>query len=173
MAIGLIIIYTGDGKGKTTAALGLALRALGHGKSVCIVQFMKGLGMTGEVKALSCFEKASIRQFGTGTFIIKGKHTKEDVEEARKGLDFAAQVIASKLYNVVILDEICIAIDFGLISLEDVLEILMSKDRETDIVLTGRNAPTALIDLADLVTEMKCVKHPYDLGIGAKEGIDY
>ncbi|MGB9881983.1 MAG: cob(I)yrinic acid a,c-diamide adenosyltransferase [Methanomassiliicoccales archaeon] len=170
---GLVILYTGDGKGKTTAAFGLAMRAAGHGKRICIIQFMKRCGECGEVKAVKKFDTITLRQFGTGMFVVKGKHKKEDTEEAARGMVFASEALTSGLYDLVILDEICIAVDFGLIDVDDVLELLKKRNPGVDVVLTGRNAPEALIDVADLVTEMKAVKHPYDDGMGAREGIEY
>jgi cob(I)alamin adenosyltransferase len=170
---GLVILYTGDGKGKTTAAFGLAMRAAGHGKRICIVQFMKRCEECGEVKAIKKFDAVTLRQFGTGAFVVKGKHQKEDLEEAAKGMVFAQEALTSGLFDLVILDEICVAIDFGLIDVNDVLELLRKRNPKIDVVLTGRNAPEVLINIADLVTEMKSVKHPYDDGTKAREGIEY
>ena len=169
---GYIHIYTGNGKGKTTAALGIALRATGAGKKVFIAQFVKGRKYA-EMNALEKLKpEIIIKQFGRGCFIIN-QATEKDTEAARKGLAEAAIIIASGSYDLVILDEACIAIYYNLFSTEELIDILKSKKEETEIIITGRYASRELIDFADLVTEMKEVKHYYNNGIEAREGIEY
>ena len=157
---GLIEIYTGDGKGKTTAALGLAVRACGHGAHVAIVQFMKGWARYGELTAVKHLPGVTLVHTGREKCIFRGDETDEDFKEAARGL-------------LVILDEINVAIDFGLVDADDVAELLRGKPEKTEIVLTGRNAPKSLLDMADLVSEMKEIKHPYRQGITARKGVEY
>ena len=167
----MIQIYTGNGKGKTTAAFGLAIRAKGRGLKVAIVQFMKGVeyGEVISAKKLGI----DVYQFGTPEFVHPEKPRKIDFELAKKGLEKAKELIFSKKYDVVILDEINVAIGFGLIDKKDVIDILKNKPENVEIVLTGRYAPNELIEIADLVTEMKEVKHYFRRGIRARKGIEY
>ena len=168
---GLVHIYTGNGKGKTTAAFGLALRASGAGCKVYICQFVKGK-VYNEIKALRKIKNIKVEQFGTGCFIRK-KPSQKDAEWARKGLLNAEKNIQSGKYDVVMLDEINIALYFGLITAKEVLAVIDRKPGRVELVLTGRYAPQALIKRADLVTEMREVKHPYQKGIKARPGIEY
>ncbi|MFH1366399.1 MAG: cob(I)yrinic acid a,c-diamide adenosyltransferase [Patescibacteria group bacterium] len=168
----MIQIYTGEGKGKTTAALGLALRALGQGKKVCLVQFMKK-GDFGEIKSFKKLKNMTVRQFGRRSFVSFKKPNSVDRKEAAKGLVFASQAIARKIFNVIILDEINVAISYGLISEGAVLASLKKVPLSTEVVLTGRGARAKLIKRADLVTEMKAVKHYYNQGIRARKGVEY
>ena len=170
---GLVHVYTGNGKGKTTAAFGLALRAWGHGGRACIVQFMKCGENYGEVKAVRRLPGIVLRQFGKEGFMIKGKHSQEDIELARKALAFSAEVLSSGEYDLVVMDEVCVALDFGLLQISDVAKAIESRSRRTEVVLTGVNAPKELIERADLVTEMKMIKHPYESGVSAREMIEY
>ncbi|RLI10943.1 cob(I)yrinic acid a,c-diamide adenosyltransferase [Candidatus Bathyarchaeota archaeon] len=170
---GLVQIYTGDGKGKTTAALGLALRAIGRGLKVFIVQFLKGGFDYGELHVLDRLPNIEVRAFGRGRFITASGPSKEDLEEARKAMELAREVVMSGEYDVVILDEINVAIHFGLVSLEEVLELIRNKPRHVELVLTGRKAPKELIEVADLVTEMREVKHPYRRGLPPRPGIEF
>jgi cob(I)alamin adenosyltransferase len=170
---GIIQIYTGDGKGKTTAAFGLAIRALGRGLKVCFIQFIKG-NKTGEgsasfLKGAYDFEFAS---YGTGKFILS-KPTEEDFTEAKRAFSHAKESVSSKKYDLVILDELAQAIELGLLKLEDVIDLLKKKPRNVELVITGRDADPKLIELADLVTEMKKIKHPFDKGLKAREGIEF
>lgn len=167
---GLIHIYTGNGKGKTTSALGCSLRAVGQGLKVCFIQFMKGYEY-GETKIK--IKNLKVKQFGRAIFVNKENPNKKDIELARKGFEFAKKVINSKEYNLVVLDEINVAIDFNLIKLKDVLELIKNKPKEVEIVLTGRNAKKELIELADYVSEINEVKHPYQKGIKQRKGIEY
>ncbi len=166
----MIQVYTGNGKGKTTAALGLALRAYGQGLSVAIFQFLKK-EESGEVKA--CRELGiPIRQYGSGSWLIGRQPTEEEKQLAAKGLAEAAAAV-SQGYRLVILDEISHAVNLGLLSLADVLSFLEKRPLETEVVLTGREMPAELIDCADLVTEMKEIKHPFYQGTGPRRGIEY
>ena len=175
--LGLIHVYTGDGKGKTTASLGLALRAIGHGYSVCVVQFMKGGRFFGELLAAEKYfpKKLVFAQFGQATpyerEIAKGKMKpakslflpfEDEAEQAEKALNYSEKTIKSGRYGLVILDEITIAVNKGLISVEKVLELMLSKPRNVELVLTGRDAPLELIDAADYANEINSIKHPFD-----------
>lgn len=167
---GFVQIYTGNGKGKTTAALGLALRASGAGLKVYFGQFAKGLKCS-EHKALAKFANIKVKQFGRSCFIGR-KPDEKDMEFAKKGFGEISEAIASRYYDIVILDEIMTAIKYGLVPLEDVLGIIRSKPASVEIVLTGRNADPRLIEAADLVTEMKEVRHYYKQGVMARVGIE-
>ena len=168
---GYIQVYTGNGKGKTTAALGLAIRAAGAGLKVFIAQFIK-MGEYSEIKALKRFnDLITIEQFGTGRF-IKGKPSASDIEAARKGLDKIKAVFASNQYNVVIMEEANVAAKLGLLSVEDMLEIMFEKPKDVELVITGRGADSRIIEKADLVTEMKEVKHYFQKGVKARIGIE-
>lgn len=174
---GLIHIYTGDGKGKTTAALGLALRALGAGKKVAIIQFMKE-GDHSEHKAIKKYKlPILIESYGIGYYKILGDNKPKSSHQkaAQKALERARDIIASYKYDLIILDEINVAIGFGLIEVDEVISILNidNKDRKSEIVLTGRKAHPKLIKNADLVTEAKKVKHYFDKGVKARKGIEY
>ncbi len=169
--MGYIHIYTGNGKGKTTAAFGLAMRAAGRGKRVCIIQFMKpdkGYGEQVSARKLGI----EVYPFGTNRFVNKKNPAKEDVERAQNALEFARKKMKEG-YDVLILDEINVAIDFNLISMKDVMEMLQEVPERTDVVLTGRYAREEIIERADLVTEMREVKHYYRIGVMAREGIEY
>jgi len=167
---GLVQVYTGDGKGKTTAALGLALRAAGWGLRVYICQFMKGqdYGELHSLPLLSAF--ITCEQFGRVAFIRQA--TPEDIKLARQGLAAAERALAGNQYNIVILDEIDTALHFKLLAITDVLHLIDNKPADTELVLNGRRAPQELLERADLVTEMREVKHPYQHGIGARKGIE-
>lgn len=164
-------IYTGDGKGKTTAALGLTLRAAGAGLNVYIAQFIKS-GDYSEIKALSRFaDQVTVEQFGLGRF-IKGKPSPEDVAAAQKGLAAIRSAMASDNYQVVIMEEGNVAAACGLIQVEDMLTIMSEKPDHMELVVTGRGADPRVMDHADLVTEMKAVKHYYQAGVAARVGIE-
>ena len=168
---GYVQVYTGDGKGKTTAALGLSIRAAGAGLKVFIAQFIKK-GNYSEIKALKRFsDLITIEQFGTGC-LLKGKPNSKDIECARKGLEKAKSIISSGNYKMVILDEANIALNLGLFSAEDLLNIIANKPEEVEIVVTGRNADQKVIEKADLVTEMKEIKHYFQKGVKARVGIE-
>ncbi len=170
---GLIQVYTGDGKGKTTAALGLALRAAGHGLRTYIGQFMKGVDY-GELHAVARLAPlVTIEQYGQPSFIHAEQVTPEDIRLAREGLQKARAAMLSGEYDIVVLDEVCVALHFNLLPLDEVLALLEEKPGQVELLLTGRRAPQALIRRADLVTEMREVKHPYRQGVPARKGIEY
>ncbi len=167
-------MYTGDGKGKTTAALGSAMRAAGHGLSVSIFQFMKGRIDYGELEGarmLSPF--VEIFQAGRETFVDRKDPDPEDIRLARHGWDLAKKAIREKKADVIVLDEINCAMDFGLIPVAEVLEVLKEKPADLELILTGRGAPTEIIETADLVTEMLAIKHYHARGVQAREGIEH
>lgn len=169
---GYIQVYTGNGKGKTTAAFGLALRAAGAGKKVYFAQFVKGK-IYSEIKAVRQHLPAvTIKQFGRGCLIVK-EPASEDILAARAGLDEVAGIITSGKYDLVVLDEATIAIYYGLFSVNELTGVLQKKPEKTEIIITGRYAPDELINMADLVTEMREVKHYYTKGVQARKGIEY
>jgi len=168
---GYVQVYTGEGKGKTTAALGLALRAAGVGARVFIAQFAKGRP-TAELASLTRLsDLITIKQYGREQFIM-GEPEPEDIEAAQQGLQETQQAIASGEYALVILDEASVAVDLGLFSVEGLLAILNGKPEHVEIVITGRNADQRIVDRADLVTEMRQVKHYYSKGVRARRGIE-
>ncbi len=168
---GYLQIYTGNGKGKTTAALGLAIRALGAGWKVFLGQFLKK-GEYSEIKALRKFEpQIQISQFGSGCF-VRGKPSSEDIKRAQEGWKLCHQAMFSKEFQLLIFDELNLVFYFKILPLERILQDLRDRPRETEIVITGRYAPAALIELADLVTEMREVKHYYRKGVPARLGIE-
>ncbi len=170
---GFIHLYTGDGEGKTLTAFGLALRAVGHGYKVIIIQFMKGRKDIGEYKIKDRLQpEYEIYQFGREEFIDLKNPEPIDYELARKALEFAKEAL-KKRPRVLVLDEINLATAIGLVKVEDVLELLKDIPEETVVVLTGRKAPKELIEIADLVTEMKDIKHPHRAGVEARRGIEY
>lgn len=171
MEKGYIQIYTGNGKGKTTAAFGLAVRALMSGKNVFVGQFVKDMEYN-ETKLQEYFDRITIRQLGRGCFLDRAP-TAEDAEAARAGLKECCYAMSSGVYDVVILDEITIALRFGLFAVSDVVDALNAKAPGTEVVLTGRYAPQELIDMADLVTDMVEVKHYYNAGVLSRDGIDH
>jgi cob(I)alamin adenosyltransferase len=169
---GLIQVYTGSGKGKTTAALGQAVRAAGRDKKVLIVQFMKKWDY-GELHSLKNIPEITLKTFGTKDFIYKGKAKEIDFEEAKRAFAEGVEGALSGKYDIVIFDELNVALDFGLLKIKQVLDFLKAKPRTVEVIITGRNAPAEIIDLADLVTEMKEIKHPFQKGISARIGIEY
>jgi cob(I)alamin adenosyltransferase len=170
---GMIQVYTGDGKGKTTAALGLALRAAGHGLRVVIVQFMKGWPGYGELQAVDTLPTVTIHPFGRSDWVHPEQPQAEDLARAAEALTFARQIVVSKQADIVILDEINVALDYRLLDREEVLALLDARPNEVELVLTGRNAHPEVIHRADLVTEMRAIKHPYEQGIAARQGIEF
>ncbi len=171
---GLVQVYTGDGKGKTTAALGLALRAAGHGLRSIVFCFMKTHDTYGEILGAGRFApEITIRAAGRETFVDKENPAPEDVRMAREGFAQARQAALSGEYDVVVLDEFNLILDFGLVGVDEVLTLFQDKPRQVEIVLTGRCAPAAVMEAADLVTEMVERKHYYPKGVYARRGIDY
>lgn len=173
---GLVVVYTGNGKGKTTAALGMCVRAAGYKKKIKILQFVKGSWKYGELKGIELLKEfVEMEQVGEGFVGIVDDNKEFSVhqEAARKGLAYAREIIHSGKFDIVILDELNVAIDLGLVPLEDALELIRNKPDLLHIVVTGRGAKQELIDLADLVTEMREIKHPYQKGILAQRAIDW
>lgn len=169
---GFVQVYTGDGKGKTTAALGLTLRALGHGLRPVVVQFMKADPSWGEIVMLRRLE-VEVVQAGLDHWVRKGAATEEDLAAAAAGFARARALVTSGDYDVVVLDELVTAVYFELVPLDDVLALMRDKPAEVELVITGRRAPDELLAAADLVTEMRLVRHYYDAGIQGREGIEY
>ncbi|MBT8351701.1 MAG: cob(I)yrinic acid a,c-diamide adenosyltransferase [Deltaproteobacteria bacterium] len=168
---GYIQVYTGDGKGKTTAALGLSIRAAGAGLKVFIVQFLKK-GNYSEINALERFsDLITIEQYGLGQF-IKGKPSPEDIEAGKKGLERIKSIIEAGQHDIVIIEEGNVAIMCGLFSAQDLLDGIEKKPENMEIVITGRSAAPEIIEKADLVTEMKEIKHYYNIGVKARVGIE-
>lgn len=167
---GLVIVHTGDGKGKTTAALGLALRAYGAGLKVLIMQFIKGRRRSGELTALDALG-IEVRQMGLG-FITKDNFD-EQRRSAQTALELAKEEILSGTWDLIILDEINYAVKFELLDAQDLLSLIKIRPEPLHLVLTGRDALPELIDVADLVTEMKLIKHPFKQGIKAQSGIEF
>ncbi len=167
---GYIQVYTGNGKGKTTAALGISLRAVCAGNKVFFGQFMKGQEYS-ELKASQLLPGWEMEQFG-GECFINGKPSQKDIDDAHAGLDRMREVLSSGKYDLVVFDEINTSLFFNLISVEEVMEVLDLKPQGTEVVLTGRYAPDEIIARADLVTEMKEIKHYYSQGVNARVGIE-
>jgi len=169
----MIQVYTGDGKGKTTAALGQALRAVGHGMKVYMIQFMKGRTY-GELKACEqCLPDLTIVMSGRDEFVTKGSPEEIDVTMARQGLDLARKVVEEGRHHMLILDEINVAMDYGLLPVGEVLDFLRSCPQDMEIVCTGRYAPPELVELADMVSEVREIKHHYQKGVEMRKGIEY
>jgi cob(I)alamin adenosyltransferase len=170
---GLVQVYTGTGKGKTTASLGLALRACGHGLKTLMVCFMKGDPNYGEVLVSGQIPHFKLIQSGLPTFVKKGEPSEEDLRLAREGFDLAKKAIQDNQYDLVILDEINVAVDYGLIPLKDVLDLMSVKPDSLELVFTGRYAHPEIVRTADLVSEILEIKHPYQSGFKSREGIEY
>jgi cob(I)alamin adenosyltransferase len=169
----MIHVYTGEGEGKTIAALGLAFRALGHGKKVMVIQFMKGRTDTGEILMAKKLTPAlMIRQFGRADFVDLASPGPEDRKLAEEAFSFAKESLR-KRPDLLVLDEINLAVAVGLLSEKEVLSFLEGVPAEVTVVLTGRRAPASFVALADLATEMIYLKHPYDSGVDSREGLDY
>lgn len=165
-------LYTGDGKGKTTAAFGQALRAAGHGRRVFIAQFMKGPSY-GELQAVSAIPNIEVVQFGWEACIRREDVSEFHIQRSREGLETCERMVASRGCFLLVLDEILVAQWFGLVELEEVSGFISRHRHQAELLLTGRHAAPELIELADLVTDMSCVKHPFDSGVPAREGIEY
>ncbi|UCG71111.1 MAG: cob(I)yrinic acid a,c-diamide adenosyltransferase [Thermoplasmata archaeon] len=173
LKVGLVHVYTGDGKGKTTAAIGLAMRACGSGLKVYMIQFMKGDIEYGELKAAELLPNFTIKQFGRPSFVDKERPQEEDLVLAREGLAHANEIIRRAEHDILILDELNVALDFKLVDLADVMNLLDSKPDNMEIIITGRNAHDEILKRADYVTNMRNEKHPYYKGIPARNGIEH
>ena len=170
---GLLIVHTGAGKGKSTAAFGMVLRCIGHGMRVGIVQFVKGAWATGERDVLARFpDLVTCRAMGEG-FTWDTQDRARDIAAARAAWDMAKQMIDDPAYRLVLLDELNIVLRYDYLPIEEVIAALTAKPRDLHVVVTGRNAPAALIEAADLVTEMTLVKHPFRAGVKAQPGIEF
>ena len=170
---GLVQIFTGEGKGKTSAALGVVLRALGHGLRVCIVYFMKGDYPYGERNVLSKLPNVKFVSFGSLEFVDPANVKPEEIEQAKQGLAAAREAMLGGNYDLVVLDEVNVATAWKLVELDEVVRLIQDKPSNVELILTGRHADTKLVQLADLVTECLKIKHPYDKGITSRKGIDY
>jgi cob(I)alamin adenosyltransferase len=170
---GLVQVYTGNGKGKTTAAMGAIVRAAGHGLKVYLVSFMKGDYAYGEYNTLSKIPNVEISTFGFRHLIDPTSIKPEEKEQAGMALAKAREAVCSGEYDLVVLDEVNVALGYNLIEVDDVIRLIEEKPPAVELILTGRYVDDRLIELADLVTEMVKVKHPYDKGIKARKGIEY
>lgn len=171
----LVEVYTGDGRGKTTAAMGLVLRAVGHGLHCCIIQFLKSIEHLhyGEQRAYEYLPNVEMEQYGRPGWTEPDKLSQEDRELARRGFERAKEVVMGGEYDLVVLDELNTTVSMNLIPLEDVLGLIEEKPDSVEVVLTGRGAAPEVVEAADLVTEMRMIKHPYEQGIYSREGFDY
>ena len=170
---GLVIVHTGKGKGKSTAAFGMVFRALGHGFQVGIVQFVKGVWETGERTVLDNYEdQVTIKAMGEG-FTWDTQDRQRDISAARTAWETAKEMIADTSYKMILLDELNIVLRYGYLEVEEVIEVLKSKPEDTHVIITGRNAKDELIEIADLVTEMTQIKHPFRSGVKAQVGIEF
>jgi cob(I)alamin adenosyltransferase len=170
---GLVQVFTGNGKGKTTAALGTVLRAAGHGLKVYIVFFLKGDYARGEFTALDKFPNVEVSRSGFRRFVDPARITPKEKEQAERAFAAAREAVTSGRYDLVVLDELNVAITYNLVGLDDVIRLIEEKPPHVELIITGRQAEARLIEKADLVTEMVKVKHPYDKGIKARKGIEY
>ena len=169
---GYVHVYTGPGKGKTTAALGLGMRAAGAGFKVHMIQFMKGRRYN-EINSIETLSNFTISQHGRDEFVSKEKPEQIDIDLAKEGFTHAKDIINNGKYDLVILDEINVAVDYNLIPLEEVIKLIEGKPEKLELVLTGRDAHPELVKISDLVTELLEIKHPYQQGVLARNGIDF
>jgi cob(I)alamin adenosyltransferase len=169
---GVFLVITGNGKGKTTSGFGCALRAMGHGFRVAVIQFMKGR-IYGELSVLRDRLGVDLWQFGRNAYVDPKHPDPRDLELAREGLDKAREIVQAGSHDLLILDEINVVADFGLVPLQEVLDLVRSRPRWMDLIATGRNAPAPLLELADTVSEVREVKHHYKKGIESRAGMEY
>jgi cob(I)alamin adenosyltransferase len=169
---GLVHVYTGKGKGKTTAAIGLGVRAAGDNLNVYMIQFMKGRRYS-EIDALEKIPNFTVVQFGRDKFVSKSNPEQIDIDLAREGFRHAKEIVEKGEHDLVILDEINVAVDFNLIPLEDVLGLIREKPEKVELVFTGRYAPKEIVKEADVVSEILEIKHPYSKGVKSRKGIDW
>jgi cob(I)alamin adenosyltransferase len=172
-ALGRVHVITGPGKGKTTAAFGLAMRAAGHGLRVCIVQFMKTGETTGEVVAAQQLKKVRVAQFGTGQFVGAGSISEKDRRSAAKAVEYARKQATGGKCDLLVLDEVNVAVFFGLVTAREIIDLLEGRADGLEVILTGRNAPEEFIHYADYVSHIDTVKHPYEEGVSARRGIEW
>lgn len=170
---GLVQVYTGDGKGKTSAAFGSALRAVGRGLKVYVIQFIKGGFDYGELHIAEQLPNLKLTAFGRGKFITETPPSQEDLRLAREAFDFAKKIVGSGDYDIVILDEINVVLNLKMIDTDEVVKLIKGKPKHVELILTGRYAPAQIIEAADLVTEMREVKHPYAKGVPPRKGIEF
>ncbi|MEY8001351.1 cob(I)yrinic acid a,c-diamide adenosyltransferase [Clostridium sp. Mt-5] len=170
---GLVMVVTGNGKGKTTSAFGQALRAIGHGYKVFIIQFMKGRKYGEIIAAEKYLPDLTIVQCGLDSFVMKDNPAPVDIDLAQQGFEKAKEAVKSKEYNLVILDEINVAVNFNLISEQDVIDLIKQKPPELNLLLTGRYASDKIEEIADMVSDITEVKHHYNAGIKGQAGIEY
>jgi len=168
--LGLVHVYTGDGKGKTTAALGMCARAVGHGYSALIVQFMKTGGTYGE--NFLRLPGLTVIPSGHDCLVYSKEITQQDRDKAAEGLEIVRQALGQGEYDIVVLDEVNVAIKFGLLKVEEVVNVVRSRAPGVEVVLTGRQAPTELLEIADYITQMNPVRHPYQKGVLSRKGVD-
>lgn len=173
MTQGLLILNTGDGKGKTTAALGQVFRALGYGFRICVIQFLKGSWKYGELESAKKFkDQLELHVKGRG-FTWKSENINEDIKIAKEAWEFAKTKVLSCNYNMVVLDELTYLLTYGVVDEGEVIGFLKERPKDLHVIITGRGASESLVEAADLVTEMKEIKHPYKLGIKAQRGIEF
>jgi cob(I)alamin adenosyltransferase len=170
---GLVQVFTGDGKGKTSAALGAVIRAAGHGLRVYIAFFMKGDYPYGERNVLSMLPNVNMASFGSAEFVDPANIKPEEIEQAGQALAAAREAMLSGNYDLVVLDEVNLVVAWKLVELDEVIKLISDKPQNVGLIFTGRKADTRLIQQADLVTEMLKIKHPYDEGVVAQKGIEY
>lgn len=173
MEKGLVQVYTGDGKGKTTAAIGLAMRAIGKGFKVYMVQFLKGRRYGELATAERLAGDFTLVQSGLDSFVKKGEPSDEDLRLAHEGLELARKAVEGGEYDIVILDEVNVAVELGVLTVQEVLPLIDGRPEGVELVLTGRYAPSEFLDRADYITDMRCVRHCYDAGVPLREGIEY
>ncbi len=170
---GLVQVYTGDGKGKTSAAFGAALRAIGRGLRVYIIQFIKGGFDYGELQVVKKLPNLKLAAFGRGKFVTEVSPHEEDVKLAEEALKLAEEVVGSGQYDIVVLDEINVALNLKLVTVDEALQLIKNRPKHVELILTGRYAPVQIVEVADLVTEMKEIKHPFTEGVTPRKGIEY
>lgn len=173
LEVGLVQVYTGRGKGKTSAAFGLALRAIGRGFKVYVIQFIKGGFDYGELYSIKQLPNLKLKAFGRGKFITEKPPREVDIKSAKEALELAENVVNSSKYDIVILDEVNVALNLKLINTQRIVELAKNKPRNVELILTGRDAPNEIIEIADLVTEMKEIKHPFKKGVLPRKGIEF
>lgn len=171
--LGQILVFTGSGKGKTTAALGHIVRSLGHNYQIALIQFMKGSELYGEVKILQNLPNILVEQYGLASFVHSKNPSKLDRDLAQRGLARVHDLFRQNKHDLIVLDEINVAYSFSLITLQEFKEVVLNKPQNCNLILTGRDFPSSLVDLVDLISEVKEIKHPYQLGREAQAGVEF